>query len=330
MHRGLLSLSTSARYKLKYSSFDILIIFIFIQAISVAFGLIFPEKFPFTSDINISTALEALPLIGIVALGVGILMITGEFDLSVGANFVFSSMTMAVLYSKEWPLWISILAALISGLILGGLNGIATLWLRIPSFIATLGTTGIYFAGTLFFYGAAAEPFEPTGEYSFVITGSFGVLSVEFFWMVILFSLGWVILQHRPLGGKFMAVGGNLQSSISIGINVRKTKMIAFIMCGVLASISGILAAARVNNVSPGGASDLALQAIAACVIGGISLFGGKGSILGIFIGSALLYWIQDVLLLLGAPGFYLSAFIGAMIISAAYFYRFTRERKIK
>lgn len=326
--RNIFSASLELRYKVKQSAVDVVIIFVILQGISIFFGLRFPDQFPFTSEINISTALEAIPLIGIVALGVGMLMIAGEFDLSVGANFVFSSMTMAVLFANGWPLWLSVIAALVSGIFLGLLNGLATLWLRIPSFIATLGTTGVFSAATLFFYGASAETFEASGKGSFLITGSFGVFSAEFFWMIVFFLLGWLLLLHRPFGGKLMAVGGNLQAATSIGINVRRTKMIAFIFTGFLAASSGVLAAARVNNVSPGGAGELALQSIAACVIGGVALMGGKGSILGILIGSSLLFWIQDVLLLLGAPGFYLSAFIGALIIVSAFSYRIANERR--
>ena len=104
--------------------------------------------------------------------------------------------------------------------------------------------------------------------------------------------------------------------------------MFAFCIAGGLAALAGILAAANVGDVSPEINSQIPLEAIAACVIGGAALTGGRGTILGVFIGSVLLYWIQDVLLLLGAPGFYLTAFVGALVIAAAVFYQVLQHRR--
>ena len=95
-------------------------------------------------------------------------------------------------------------------------------------------------------------------------------------------------------------------------------KAAAFALAGVAAAISGILTTSRVNSIVPGSGSDLALEAIAACVIGGLALNGGRGTVLGICVGSALLYTIQDVLLLMQAPGYYLDAFVGMLIVVAA------------
>ena len=107
-----------------------------------------------------------------------------------------------------------------------------------------------------------------------------------------------------------------------------RTKLLAFALAGACAALGGILAASYIGNIAPTTGEALSLEAIAACVIGGLALTGGRGTILGIFLGSALIYWIRDVLLLLGAPGFYITAPIGILIIAAAAIYEILRARR--
>lgn len=111
-------------------------------------------------------------------------------------------------------------------------------------------------------------------------------------------------------------------------MRINRTKLLVFALTGVLAALAGILAASQVGDISPTSGTNLPLQAIAACVIGGSLLAGGRGTILGIALGASLIYWIQDVLLLLGAPGYYLSAFVGALIIAAAVVYQNLQARR--
>src|SRR5436305_5038580 len=143
------------RYRRQQSAFDILIIFLIVQVISVIYGLINPSTFAYNSFANIQNALGAIPVVtGIPALGVGILMIAGEFDLSVGANFIFSSILMAQLNTNGLSVWLAALIGLAVGTGIGLLNGVITLRLGIPSFITTLGPMLIWQAGTLFVHGA--------------------------------------------------------------------------------------------------------------------------------------------------------------------------------
>jgi simple sugar transport system permease protein len=120
------------------------------------------------------------------------------------------------------------------------------------------------------------------------------------------------------LGNHIYGVGGNRDAATAIGVNVPRVKLSAFVVAGGAAALSGTISTVRVSSVSPIQGQGLELQAIAACVIGGVSLYGGKGSMIGVFLGAALLYTVQDILLLLRAPGFYLDSFIGAIIPVAA------------
>ena len=317
------------RYRLQQSGADILVLFVALQVGSIIYALANSANFAFLTRANLLVSFQTIPLTGIVALGVGLLMIAGEFDLSVGANFIFSSVVMAQLNANDGvPVWIAMLIGLAVGLGIGLLNGFITLWLKIPSFIATLGTMGFWEAAVLFVHGATEQTFTPTGAFNALTNGNWGVLPAAMIWFILLCVAGWGLLQRNKIGNHIFAVGGDKAAANSTGVPIRKTKMIVFGLTGLLSALAGILAAAQVGDISPSSESTLPLTAIAACVIGGALLAGGKGTILGIFLGSCLIYWIQDVLLLAGAPGYYLTAFVGVLIIAAAVVYQNLQARR--
>jgi simple sugar transport system permease protein len=316
------------RYRVQQSAVDILVLFVIVQIASIVYGLVNPSRLPYTSTANVSIALQSIPLLGIPALGVGILMIAGEFDLSVGANLTFSSIVFAQLNASGMPVWVAALLGLLIGGGIGFLNGVITLRLRIPSFITTLGTAGLWSAATLYVHGASSQPFTSTGLFAHLTSGSIGVIPAEFVWFLAVAAVCYVLLQRHWIGNHLFAVGGNKQAASEGGVSINRSKLVAFTLAGLCAAVAGILAASRIGNIAPGGATDLPLQAIAACVIGGLTLAGGRGTILGIALGASLIYWIEDVLLLVGAPSYYLTAFVGALIIAAAALYANLRTRR--
>jgi simple sugar transport system permease protein len=317
------------RYRRQQSAFDILIIFLIVQVISVVYGLIRPNVFAYNSFANIQTALYTIPIeVGIPALGVGILMIAGEFDLSVGVNSIFSSILMAQLAANGLNVWLAAFIGLLIGTGIGLLNGLITLRLNIPSFITTLGTSFIWQAVTFFVHGASSQSFSPSPLFATLTAGALGVIPATFVWWVALAIVFWGLLERNRIGNHIYATGGNKQAAMATGVKVNRTKLLAFGLAGACAALSGILAASYIGNIAPSGGEALALEAIAACVIGGLALNGGRGTILGIFLGSALIYWIRDVLLLLAAPGIYITAPIGILIIGAAAIYEILRARR--
>ena len=302
------------------------IVFIITQIICVLVSLIFPEKFRYASPENIQMMLKAIPQLGILAMGVGILMISGEFDLSVGSTFVLSAYLMASFFNKGLPVGLAIIAALAVGALVGFLNGVLVLKVKMPSFIATLGTMMFWRGIVLVISKGFTEPFRPDGFTEALFTGSIGPIQAQFIWLLLISVLAYLLLERHKFGNHIFSVGGNKESAIAIGVNSDKIKLIAFIIVGTLAAFSGAISAMRVHSVSPAQGTGLELQAIAACVIGGLSLMGGHGTILGIFLGAAFLYVIQDVLLLIRAPGFYLQMFMGVLIIVAVVFNNLTRK----
>lgn len=297
---------------------NILIAFIAIQVVCVTVSLLFPTAFRYVSSANISVTLQAIPTIGFIALGIGLLMISGEFDLSVGSVYTFTSIIAATLVNDlSVSAWIAAPAVIAIGALIGLGNGLITLRFAMPSFIVTLGAMLFWRGMTLLLHGATSIGFQPDDAFQFVFGGALSIVPISFVWLV-LFAIGFhVLLQHRRLGSHIFAVGGNRAAALAIGINPGRVKLAAFAIAGAMAALSGIFSATRVNSVTPAGGQGLELQAIAACVIGGLALTGGRGSILGIVLGAALIYTIQDVLLLLRAPGFYLEIFVGALIVVA-------------
>lgn len=301
------------------SDFDILAVFVVAQVACVIAGLVVPGRFAYVTEGNVQVMLQAIPELGIVAIGVGLLMIAGEFDLSVGANYTFTAIVMANLVAGYgMSAWGAAGIALVIGLLIGVLNAALTFWLHIPSFITTLGS-GLFWEGfTLLYHGAGFVSFTPTGAFASLTSGSFGFMEVEFVWFVVLAVVCGLLLHRHRVGNWFYAAGGNTTAARAVGVRTRRVKTIAFAIAGVTAALAGVLATSRVNSIVPGQGTDLPLNAIAACVIGGVALMGGRGTMIGIVLGSALIYTIQDVLLLLRAPGFYLQLFVGLLIIAAA------------
>lgn len=314
----------------RHKAGNIAIVFIFIQVICVILALVMPDRFP--SQNNVQVILKRIPPLAVMSIGVGMLMIAGEFDLSVGSIFVLSSFVMAKVYNT-WDInpFVAALLAMVVGGLIGLANGYIVMRAQIPSFIATLGTMWFWRGVNLYCSGSVTEAFRPVGIFHNFFCATLGpqgaqFMQAQFIWLFGLMVLGYWVLERHRFSNHLFATGGNRQSAIAIGVNPNVVKIVAFGIVGVLAAFSGLLATVRVESVSPVQDQNMELMAIAACVIGGLSLSGGEGTILGIFLGTALLFTIEDVLLLLGAPGDYLQGFIGVLIVLAVIFNRITRK----
>ena len=297
----------------------ILLLFCTIQIVAIIAGLLYPENFRYLNPANIAVLLKSMSALGIMAIGVGILMISGEFDLSVGTLYTFCAIVTATMV-KEYALspYLAMIIGIIVGIIAGLIHGNIVNGFTIPSFIVTLGAMLLWKGGTLLYHGAKSLRYKYESEtYKTVLTGDIGVIDASFLWFIGVGIVFYFIVHHHKIGNHFFAVGGNPEAAIAIGINPKRVKLIAFSIAGGCAALSGVVAMSRVGSVQPGGGLGLELEAIAACVIGGCALMGGRGSILGIMLGTALIYTIQDLLLLLRAPGFYFEMFVGGLIVLA-------------
>ena len=298
----------------------IILLFVSIQVVAIIGGLLFPENFRYLLPANIAVLLKSMAPLGIMAIGVGILMISGEFDLSVGTLYTFCAIVTATMV-KEYALspYSAMLVGISVGVLAGLIHGNVVNRFSIPSFIVTLGAMLLWKGSTLLYHGAKSLRYKyESVSYEILLKGDVGVIDASFFWFIAVGVVFYFLLHHHKIGNHFFAVGGNAEAATAIGINPKRVKLIAFAIAGGCAALSGVVAMSRVGSVQPGGGLGLELEAIAACVIGGCALMGGRGSIIGIMLGTALIYTIQDLLLLLRAPGFYFDMFVGGLIVVAA------------
>ncbi len=311
-----------------YPAGNVVIVFVAFAIAATVVGEIFPDDFRFTSEANFRILLRAIPTFGILALGMGILMIAGEFDLSVGALFTFAPYMMVLPWTNGVPEAIAVLCALATAVVVGLGNGFITLTLKIPSFIATLGTLFIIRSGSRVITGMRPLNFHADETFFTILTYKiFGVIPAQFVWFLVFAVIAYFILNRHRVGNRFFAVGGNAEAARSVGINVYWTKMTAFVICSLFATVAGIMSVARQKAVTVEPQLFLELKIVAICVVGGVSLFGGRGAILGIVLGACILEMVKDVLILGQAPGFYLDMFIGIVIVVAVIFNTWARKQ---
>jgi len=272
-----------------------------------------------TSSELAGIAQVAAPL-GIMGVGVAFLMISGEFDLSVGSMYVFIPILMGLLLTKlSWGVWLAFLAALAVAAIIGLANGLITTHFGIPSFIATLGTyfilTGVTFMVT---GGYSIDYFHPNTLFTLLgsTIGTEG-LTVPFLWMLAIGGIFWFLLNHTRYGNWTFAVGGRTGVSRALGVPVRRVKTINFCLCAILAGFAGCTTFANLSSAQPSEGSSDTLLAIVAAVLGGTSLFGVEGSIAGTVFGALVLGALETGLVLVGAPGTLYQAMIGGILIVA-------------
>ena len=296
----------------------ILLAFIVIQLLCITGALLFPDDFRYLSPFNIAVMLKAIPTLGIIALGVGLLMIAGEFDLSVGSIYIFTAIVTALLMEAGLSPWIAAPLMIMAGALISVLNGLISLKFLLPSFIVSLGAM-LFWKGMVFFvHGATSIKYGATDSFKAFVAGSIGPIEVPFIWLIVLTIIFQLIVRRHSFGNHIYATGGDRNAALANGVNPDRVKLICFAFAGMCAAISGMISSARVGSMTPAAGGGLELQAIAAAVIGGVALTGGRGSMIGVFLGACLIYTIQDVLLLLRAPGFYLDIFVGALIVLAA------------
>jgi simple sugar transport system permease protein len=298
----------------------ILLVFVVVQIGCIAAGLLFPDDFRYLSSANMGIMMRSVPVLGCLALGAGVLMISGEFDLSIGSVYTLTAIVMAMLVGSGVDAFIAAPAGLLVGAAIGLLNGALTLRFNLPSFIVTLGGLLFWRGAVLLINGAVQVRFDPNPVFNELFSGTLFGINAAFIWFIALCLVFWAMLHRHRFGNHVFATGGNRLAATAIGVNTGRIKLIAFAIAGFMAAFAGILATTRVGSVQPGQGAGLELQAIAACVIGGLSLRGGRGSILGVFLGVMLIFTITDVLLLMRAPGFYLDMFIATLIVVASIF----------
>jgi simple sugar transport system permease protein len=305
--------------------FEIGIVLLVLVIGYVTAGIIIPNSFPFLDSNNLSGVIsQAVPVLAILGIGVGILMVSNEFDLSLGASLTCDAIVF-IQVDQHAGLFLASIAAIATGAFIALVNGAIVVYTRIPSFIATLGMSFFWNGASIWINGTQAAELDQkhqTGAIEWVYVHNFGVFRSQFLWMILVVVLAWFFLHRHRLGNHVYAVGGNVAAAEAISINPKKVKLLSFGIYGSLVGLAAIMIAVQTSSMQPGGSAtaDYTLFAIAAAVVGGTSLQGGRGSVFGMLFGAALIELIQNGLILGRAPYFYITVFVGLTIVVAAIF----------
>ena len=253
----------------------------------------------------------------VVSIGVMLTILTTGIDLSVGAVLAMSAVLGASVMQRTQSIPLGILVMLLVGALCGLINGLVTVKLSFPPFIATLAMMNLSRGISLALTRGESIGGLPAG-YRTIGWGKLAGVPITFVISLLLFFVGWFLLKCTNYGRRLYAVGGSRSAAQVMGISVAGTIVLAYVMSGLLAGVGGVLMSARLSAARSIMADNLQMDAIAAVVIGGTSLDGGKGSILGTLVGALLIAIIRNGLNLLGVEYYYQIVLTGTIILAAA------------
>ncbi|MEZ5931913.1 MAG: ABC transporter permease [Alphaproteobacteria bacterium] len=289
----------------------------------IAFGLIAGGKF--FSAFNLSLIMQQVSIIGILAAAQSLVILTAGIDLSVAAIMVLCSVVMgkfAVVLGI--PAIVAIPIGFVLGTLCGLMNGFLITRLKLPPFIVTLGTWSIFFALNLWYSGAQSirsQDIDANAPLLKVFGERFGFFGAQFTYgsvlMILVFVVLWYMLNHTPWGRHVYAIGDDKEAAELTGIRTDRTLVSVYALAGLVCAIGAWAAIGRVGSVSPQSFYEGNLQSITAVVIGGISLFGGRGSIMGPLIGALIVGVFESGLRLAGVDVLWQVFAVGWLIISA-------------
>lgn len=284
-------------------------------AVVIVFGALKPGVF-LTWD-NIDSILVAASILVVLAVGQTYVVVTAGIDLSINATLILSAVIFGWVFKHDHGVVLGILAAVAAGLVLGVVNGLVITRGKVTDFIATLGMLSV--ATGLALLVSDARPVTVFNRFfSQLATGSIGPLRYMVLVAIVVAVVAHVVLFHTRLGTHLLAVGGNREAADDMGIDTRRIKVVAYAAAGTLAGVGSIMAIARVGAAEPQASTTLLLNSVAAVVLGGVSLFGGRGSILGPVVGALILQTLINGLTITDVPVYWQPIAVGSVVVLSA------------
>lgn len=299
--------------------FSLVVVFLVVYAIYFIgnFGV-------FTSYDIYYSFMSTIPFFGIMALFMTFVVTLGEMDLSFPSVLAFSSWILATVFMLTGSVWLAVLACLAVGGIAGLLNSLFIVRIGIPSLVATIGMQFLFrglvnvcAAGS----GISLVDATDTFLYQILVGRLFGVIPAQALWMVGLAILCWFIFNKHRFGLQVSFVGDNKDSAIMMGINVNRVKTIVFMMMGLATAFCGVLSNFEVTYFWPSQGTGYMLTTLAAVFVGGTSVFGGKGSIVGTFLACLIIGSLEAGIIAIGINGFWIKAMYGLIMLVSVTIY---------
>ncbi|MCA0218531.1 MAG: ABC transporter permease [Actinobacteria bacterium] len=315
---GVTAQSTSFAARLKRVDWSNYVVYIGFAVVFLFFAVTQTQYFLTATNLT-NIVVQAAP-ITVMAIGLVFVLSTGEIDLSIGSTVALSALTAAIVLQATHQWWLGALAGLAVGAAVGAVNGVFITWLRLPSFLVTLASMGLVSGLARQLTDLQSVPV--TDDVFVFIFGGGSILGIPIllFWTAGAVLVGWHLLRQRRYGAHVLAVGNNASAARVSGIKVNRVKMMVFVGSAMTAALAGLLYAGRLQGARYTlGETDL-MTVIAAAIVGGTSLFGGKGTVVGALIGSLLMSMINNGLILAGLNVSQQMIVRGAIILIAVSF----------
>jgi ribose transport system permease protein len=283
----------------------------FLLGIILSFAILQPTFVRFNS---LYSVVQGIVFVGIASAFLTLLITSGEFDISIGSTAGLAAIVSGILATEHnVNFWLAVLAGLITGAIVGAVNGLVVLYGKVPSFIATISMLFIARSLTTYFIQAGAVEDFPQPWVGF--KGSFIGEYVSFFILILMIFLCEYILNHTSFGKTVAAIGSNPEAARIAGINVLKVKFTLFVLTGIGAGLSGVVAVVYFSSARNTLGAGWELYAIAALVIGGTSLFGGRGTVIGLLIGLLIMQTIASGMVVASIDPWWQTVLTGAIVL---------------
>ncbi len=297
-------------------------------AVLVALGGIISVLTPYFLTVpNLLNVAQQTVINAVIAVGMTLVIISAGIDLSVGSILAFAGVVLAQALHAGWPLPLAILAGVGVGTACGLVNGLLITMGRLPPFIATLGMMSVARGAALLATGG--RPVSGFGEsFRWLANGRLATVPAAVVLMLLVYAAAYFVLRRTKFGRYVYAVGGNEEAALLSGVPVGICKIAIYGSCGGLAGLAAVVLTSRLNSAQPIAGLSYELDAIAAAVIGGASLMGGEGSVLGTLVGALIMGVLRNGLNLLGVSSFVQQVFIGVVIIAAVLLDMLFKQRK--
>jgi len=289
-------------------------------ALLILIAVVATQSSNFFTLANLFNILQQTSVNAIMAVGMTLVILAAGIDLSVGSLLAFTGALVASLIGHEVNALLAVAAALVAGGLIGGVTGIVIAWGKVQAFIATLvmmlllrGATMVFTDGSPISTGFSGN----SDHFSLIGIGQLLGVPVPVWIMAVVFIAAWYLLNHTRLGRYIYALGGNEAATRLSGINVTRIKITVYALCGALAALAGSIEVARLSSAQPTAGTGYELDAIAAVVLGGCSLSGGRGRITGTLIGALILGFLNNGLNLMGVSS-YFQMIVKAIVILLA------------
>lgn len=274
--------------------------------------------------------MSTIPFFAMPAMPLTIAVIAGEIDLSFPAVMAMGMIAFIFTYQTTGMVWLAFIAALIMGILAGLLNGAIVVFFGIPSLVATIGTQFFLRGMVLVLSSGKSGTLVYTKEsllHPLMVGRIGGEVPAQFFWLLGIAILCWMLLNRTRFGAHVYLIGDNAESAALMGVNTRRTRILVFVLIGVISAFAGVVASLHVTYFWPSLGDGYLLRTLASVFLGGTSVFGGVGTIFGTFLGAFIIGAIEAATVAVGLTGFYTQLIYGLIIILSVTMHAFLRRR---